>query len=234
MIKLFTSTLKRKSTWLLQGSLALASLGALAPAQAAYNYEPSKLSIEQLERNYSKLLQQNPQLIEQIKQYLFEYTQFGQNRDITTKEFLMQSSIFFGSLNNKYKLNNNVYTADPKVDQFAQLGATCLEFANRKARILETDKNHSCSFILAMYMLAGYQRDGVQTLAMLGVPTYVYYNVKEKGVDKASQAEMQTVKSFEKWNTFTLDFKPFIVDYNYFKNVGVDTVQKLFKVVLKP
>lgn len=233
-----------KVSWLtnylgLASSFALVAPSVITPSYAATNnhvatyiFDAKSRSTSELRLIYKQLLDENPTFVGLVKQFLIEYQDFTATHKPTvynSLRFAQQIAVFYSNLNARYKLEGYNYLADPQVDAFAQLGDTCLALADKNDKLVEADD--SCSFILALYLVAGYQRDGVQSLAMLGKATEL---ASKKQSYALTTSEQEALDKLNNWKELNLNFSVFLPNYKYFAAQGIDKIRKLYGVTIIP
>ncbi|RIY32675.1 hypothetical protein [Psittacicella gerlachiana] len=144
----------------------LSVVAILTLTSSASSQDLSRLSVKQLENNYHQLLQENPDFVPKVKTFLLDFSEFAGQQSMSSTRFVqLVSSTFLAELNQDFTLTNNYYQAK-KIEQFAQLGDTCMALFQKNAPLLKHDD--SCSFISAIYLIANHDRDTLQTMALFG------------------------------------------------------------------
>ncbi|RIY32291.1 hypothetical protein CKF54_05120 [Psittacicella hinzii] len=206
-------------------------LGAMCLfAHASYNPNIDSLSDSQLERQYYQLANEIDYVEDAVVFFIQEFRKNFAGRELTADQLLYLYTVgFLGALNQNYTLLNNTYNADPIIDKMATLAETCANLGSRGLSNVFSDSN-LCSYLTFNYYFAEYDRDKLQSLALLGSSILAEQDPSSL---KANQQGILSLTSDEDFYNLRKDFNFDIpVEAYFLNNEGTGSIERLLQFTL--
>ncbi|RIY32290.1 hypothetical protein CKF54_05115 [Psittacicella hinzii] len=199
-------------------------------AHANYNPNNDKLTTNQLIAQHKQLSNELGYVSELFDTFTKSVSTGANGRSMDLKYFLVLFSRYFmAPLNYNFTYSNNVYRADPTIDNIANLAETCLLLEDRGYQNI-VDSSDLCFKLVMVYFIGGYTRDELQTLALMGS----YFSVQEfSDMYSASQRALANADFDNLFSDVRKDFESDLPSKDYYLNSDeTKYVERLFNIKL--
>lgn len=179
--------------------LALASLGAISSEYKHY-------SNTQLQQEYNRLYNQNVTAVRELATTIRELRQEAVGEEIGAHQFIIYfSALVFADINKNYSINNYTYRQDPRVLSFVNLTDVCYQLTVRNNNVAP---NNACEATNVLYMVAKYNRQTLQSLALAGV---VFMAVlQQENNMPITQKQRALINLSKNPDAYNYGFKPYL------------------------